>query len=152
MDETFRIYKRKFKGDNVIKQLHPIIWNDRNNKIKILIYYGYWKCSNIWYTGIWNKIKPVPEMMYWWQSCKTTITDRVPNQQIWEKFMENNPLQKKLKRNFFVMVTWTNRMPQQMWKWKPQQGRAGIAKYQRQCRIETFINQLLQKGLEIRIQ
>lgn len=126
------IRKKMGKGKNMIKALHPILWNNNiTNKTKKNIFksiiepvmtYG----SEVWVTGKnMNQKILAAEMSYWRRCCNLTLFDHVRNEDIRERMTATYTIidtinEKQLKWYGHLRRMNEERIPQKIWNWTPQ--------------------------------
>lgn len=123
------------RGKTIIKQLHPILWNDTISKnTKKRIFNSFVESTTTYGSEVWTLNKSLKdkiaatEMMYWRRCCKVTLMDRIRNDDIRERMNIDKPLTTIIEEK---QLTWyghmrrmnENRMPKKVWEWTPTQRR-----------------------------
>lgn len=123
------------RGKTIVRQLHPVLWNNNitsytkrrmfSTFIESTVTYGAeaWTLNK----GLKSKINAT-EMMYWRRCCKTTILDRVRNDEIRNKMGVDTTLTDSIEKK---QLMWyghmrrlgQERLPQKIWRWKPENRR-----------------------------
>lgn len=119
------------KGKTIIRQLHPMLWNDNiSNKTKIRMFNSFVESCVTYGSEVWtlnekmkNKILAT-EMMYWRRCCKKTLLDHERNERIREIMQVETSLINTIERKQLLWYGHMRRMnqdriPQKIWKWSP---------------------------------
>ena len=129
------ILKKTGKGRNMIKALHPILWNKNLiNKTKKNVYQTMVQPVMTYGSETWVINKSMSqkllssEMMYWRRSSGLTLMDRVRNDTIRQRMKVENTImdsikEKQLKWYGHLRRMDTERLPLKVWNWKPSQRR-----------------------------
>ena len=123
------------RGKVVVKQLHTVLWNDeisKENKKKM--FSTFVESTTAYGSEAWtlsNKLKGklnATEMMYWRRCCKTTLLDKVRNEEIRNKMDVQRTFVENIERKQLLWYGHMRRMPeerlpQKVWRWQPKNRR-----------------------------